>query len=91
MIAVKSGLKRVLVLLFIISNINVFSQEKYEIIINDGQVVESEFDVAIIPLDTNNIVLLTLSNQGNKSDLSIWLLLVYLTRQLSPFHHSQGA
>jgi len=62
MIAVKSGLKRILVLLFIISNINVFSQEKYEKIINDGQVVESEFDVAINPLDTNNIVLVTISN-----------------------------
>jgi len=72
MIAVKNGLKRILVLLFIISNINVFSQEKYEKIINDGQVVESEFDVAINPLDTNNIVLVTMSNQGNKSQLSIY-------------------
>lgn len=72
MIVVKRSIKRILILLFIISNVNVFSQEIYEKTINDGQVVESEFDVAINPLDTNNIVLVTISKQGNKSQLSIY-------------------
>ena len=67
-------INRKIILVFLYSVIIqlAFAQKYDDRILNDSKNVEAEFDVAINPLDSNNIVLVTMSSDGSKSELVIY-------------------